>query len=156
MPAPGIPGARETTLRRRTYTSVVEKEGDGYVALCPELDVASQGATAEEAARNLQEAVDLFLETADPAEVAATVKAASRDARRLLGALRVMTGREVCAVLEAAGFAEVGRRGGHVVLQPPPTDGMTTVTVPDADLIRVGTLQSIIRQSGLERSLFEE
>lgn len=143
-------------MKRRTYTAVVEKEGDGWVALCPELDVASQGATAEEAARNLQEAMDLFLETADPAEVAATVKAAARDARRLLGALRVLTGREVCGILEAAGFAEVGRRAGHVVLQPPAAEGMTTVTVPDADRIRLGTLQSIIRQSGLERSLFEE
>jgi predicted RNase H-like HicB family nuclease len=48
---------------------VVEREGDGYVALSPELDVASQGATAEEARENLREAVGLFLETADPREI---------------------------------------------------------------------------------------
>jgi predicted RNase H-like HicB family nuclease len=55
---------------RRTYTAIVEREGDGYVSLCPELDVASQGATVEEATAHLREAVELFLETADPAEIA--------------------------------------------------------------------------------------
>ncbi|MGH9381234.1 MAG: type II toxin-antitoxin system HicB family antitoxin [Thermoanaerobaculia bacterium] len=51
------------------YTAWIEREGDGYVALCPELDVASQGATVEEAVANLREAVELFLECADPSEV---------------------------------------------------------------------------------------
>ena len=50
-------------------TAIIEREGDGYVALCPELDVASQGDTIEAARSNLQEAVELFLETADPSEV---------------------------------------------------------------------------------------
>lgn len=67
--------ARETRLRKeevmasRSYTAIVEKEGTGYVALCPELDVASQGDTLESATVNLKEAVELFLECADPAEV---------------------------------------------------------------------------------------
>ena len=50
-------------------TAVIEREGDGYVALCPELDVASQGETVEAARNNLQEALELFFETADPAEI---------------------------------------------------------------------------------------
>ena len=41
-----------------SYPAVVEKEGDGYLALCPELDVASQGATVEGAMANLKEAVE--------------------------------------------------------------------------------------------------
>lgn len=52
-----------------SYTAILEREGDMYVALCPELDVASQGATVEEATANLKEAVELFLECADPEEV---------------------------------------------------------------------------------------
>ncbi len=52
-----------------TYTAIVEKEGAGYVSLCPELGVASQGDTVESATANLKEAVELFLECADPAEV---------------------------------------------------------------------------------------
>lgn len=52
-----------------SYTAIVEKEGNLYVALCPELDVASQGATVEEATANLKEAVELFLQYADPEEV---------------------------------------------------------------------------------------
>jgi predicted RNase H-like HicB family nuclease len=53
----------------RQVTAVIEREGDGYVALCPELDVASQGDSIEEARQNLVEAVELFLETADPSEI---------------------------------------------------------------------------------------
>jgi predicted RNase H-like HicB family nuclease len=53
----------------KQLTGIIEREGDGYVALCPELDVASQGDTVEEARRNLEEAVKLFLETADASEV---------------------------------------------------------------------------------------
>ena len=54
---------------RSSFTAIVEREGDGYVALCPELDVASQGASVEEATANLREAVELFLETADATEI---------------------------------------------------------------------------------------
>lgn len=51
-------------------TAIIEREDDGFVALCPELDVASQGATIEEARANLVEALSLFFETASPSEVA--------------------------------------------------------------------------------------
>lgn len=54
---------------RRTITVIIERDGDGYVSLCPELDIASQGDTVEEARANLIEAVELFLETASPEEI---------------------------------------------------------------------------------------
>ncbi len=50
-------------------TVIIEQEGDGFFALCPELDVASQGASVEEAKANLKEALELFLEAADPSEI---------------------------------------------------------------------------------------
>ncbi len=50
-------------------TVIIEREGDGYISLCPELDLASQGDNIEEARQNLIEALELFLETADPSEV---------------------------------------------------------------------------------------
>ena len=53
----------------RPFTAVIEREDDGYVALCPELDIASQGNSVEEARENLAEAIELFFETADPSEV---------------------------------------------------------------------------------------
>ncbi len=56
---------------KRQLTAIIEREGTGWVALCPELDVASQGATVDEARRNLEEALELFFETADPSEVQA-------------------------------------------------------------------------------------
>ena len=54
---------------KQKITAIIEREGDGYVALCPELDIASQGNSIEEARNNLQEAVELFFETASPEEV---------------------------------------------------------------------------------------
>jgi predicted RNase H-like HicB family nuclease len=49
--------------------AIIEGEGDGYISLCPELDIASQGDNIEEARQNLIEALELFFETADPSEV---------------------------------------------------------------------------------------
>ena len=54
----------------RTLTAVLIREDDGFVALCPEVDVASQGDTTEEAKTNLQEAVELFFECASKEEIA--------------------------------------------------------------------------------------
>ena len=53
----------------KNLTAIIEREGDGYVALCPELDIASQGEDIEEARRNLKEAIELFFETADLSEI---------------------------------------------------------------------------------------
>lgn len=50
-------------------TAIIEREGDGYVSLCPEFDIASQGCSIEEARDNLREALELFFEAASPAEV---------------------------------------------------------------------------------------
>ena len=54
---------------RHTITVIVERENDGYVSLCPELDIASQGNSRQEAHENLIEAVELFFETASPQEI---------------------------------------------------------------------------------------
>jgi predicted RNase H-like HicB family nuclease len=53
----------------RQLTAIIEREADSYVALCPELDIASQGDTVEAARINLIEALELFFESADPTEV---------------------------------------------------------------------------------------
>jgi predicted RNase H-like HicB family nuclease len=53
----------------RQLTAIIEREDDTYVALCPELDIASQGDTVETARQNLIEAVELFFESADPSEI---------------------------------------------------------------------------------------
>lgn len=55
--------------RNRQLTAIIEREGDGYVAFCPELDIASQGAGIEDARANLKEALELFFESADAAEI---------------------------------------------------------------------------------------
>jgi predicted RNase H-like HicB family nuclease len=55
--------------RVQQFTAIIEREDDGFVALCPELDIASQGDSVEEARQSLAEAIELFFEVADPAEV---------------------------------------------------------------------------------------
>lgn len=62
-------------MATRVLTAAIHREGDGYVALCPELDVASQGDTVEAARANLREAVELFLQTASPQEIAGRLRA---------------------------------------------------------------------------------
>jgi len=51
------------------FTAIIEREDDTYVALCPELDIASQGETVSEARSNLREAIEFFLESASPHEI---------------------------------------------------------------------------------------
>jgi len=58
----------------QNFTAIIEREDDTYVALCPELDVASQGNTVEEAKSNLQEAIELLLEHASKDEIAFRLK----------------------------------------------------------------------------------
>ena len=53
----------------RQLTAIIEREDDGYVALCPELDIASQGATVADVRENLKEALELFFETASETEI---------------------------------------------------------------------------------------
>lgn len=55
--------------KQHTFTAIIEHEDDGYSALCPELDIASQGDSVEQARRNLLEAIELFFETASESEI---------------------------------------------------------------------------------------
>jgi len=72
-----------------------------------------------------------------------------------LGKLRVLSGQQLCAILAQHGFIEVRRRGSHVVMQKKMDNTTLTVPVPNHAEIRIGTLQSIIRQSGIARTEFE-
>ena len=58
-------------MNNYSFSVIVEKEGSLYSALCPEIDIASQGKNVDEALANLQEAVQLYLESADPSELQA-------------------------------------------------------------------------------------
>ncbi len=55
--------------KQHTFTAIIEHEDDGYTALCPELDIASQGDSVEQARKNLIEALELFFETASETEI---------------------------------------------------------------------------------------
>ena len=79
----------------------------------------------------------------------------SRDLRLQLGKLGVLSGKQVCTILTRNGFVEVRQRGSHIVMQLRLDQTTVTVPVPNHTEIKIGTLQSIIRQSGLARSEFE-
>ncbi len=72
-----------------------------------------------------------------------------------MGRLRVLSGQEVCVILEQHGFVRVRQRGSHIVMQRALAGGTTTVPVPDHREVKSGTLRSIIRQSGVPRGEFE-
>ncbi|MDH4239813.1 MAG: type II toxin-antitoxin system HicA family toxin [Phycisphaerae bacterium] len=69
--------------------------------------------------------------------------------------LRILSGKDVCSILAQHDFQEVRRRGSHVVMQKKLPQTTITVPVPDHKEIRIGTLQSIIRQSGIPKTEFE-
>ncbi|MBZ5570630.1 MAG: type II toxin-antitoxin system HicA family toxin [Acidobacteriia bacterium] len=72
-----------------------------------------------------------------------------------MGKLRVLSGKEVCAILARHGFSEVRRKGSHIVMQKRTENTTVTVPVPNHAELRIGTLMSITRQCQLPRSLFE-
>ncbi|MEW6531017.1 MAG: type II toxin-antitoxin system HicA family toxin [Thermodesulfobacteriota bacterium] len=72
-----------------------------------------------------------------------------------MGKLRILSGKDVCGILAEHGFSQVRRRGSHVVMQRQLAGTTITVPVPDHAELRVGTLLSIIRQSGIPRTAFE-
>lgn len=72
-----------------------------------------------------------------------------------MGRLRILSGKQICAILMRHGFVEARRRGSHIVMQKRLPDTTLTVPVPNHTEVKIGTLQSIIRQSGLPREAFE-
>jgi predicted RNA binding protein YcfA (HicA-like mRNA interferase family) len=72
-----------------------------------------------------------------------------------LGKLRILSGKEVCQILEKHGFVETRKRGSHIAMQRKTSESTITVPVPAHKEIRTGTLLSIIRQSGVPRTEFE-
>ncbi|MFZ5558150.1 MAG: type II toxin-antitoxin system HicB family antitoxin [Pseudomonadota bacterium] len=54
---------------QKQLTAIIEREDNGYVSFCPELGIASQGDSIEQARENLREALELFFESASPAEI---------------------------------------------------------------------------------------
>ena len=72
-----------------------------------------------------------------------------------LGKLRILSGKEICKILQQQGFEAVRQKGIHVVMQKVSGQSTITVPVPQNNPIKTGTLLSIIRQSQLPRSLFE-
>ena len=72
-----------------------------------------------------------------------------------MGKLRVLSAKQVCQILTEQGFIQVRQRGSHIIMQKKIDDSTITIPVPNYSEIKIGTLQSIIRQSNLPRSLFD-
>ena len=69
--------------------------------------------------------------------------------------MRILSGSEVCTILRKHGFEQVRQRGSHVIMQKKLANTTITVPVPDHKELRIGTLMSIIRQSGLSKESFQ-
>lgn len=69
--------------------------------------------------------------------------------------LKVLAGKEVCKILSEHGFVQMGQKGSHILMQKKTVNRTITVPVPNHPEIRIGTLQSIIRQSEIPKEYFE-
>ncbi len=72
-----------------------------------------------------------------------------------MGKPGVFSGQEVCTILARHGFVKIRQRGSHILMQQKLPHTTVTVPVPNHKELRMGTLLSIIRQSGVPRSAFE-
>ena len=72
-----------------------------------------------------------------------------------MGRLRMFSGKQVCEILSRYGFMKVHQRGSHIVMQKRLPETTITIPVPNHSELKIGTLQSIIRQSGIARIEFE-
>lgn len=75
--------------------------------------------------------------------------------RLRLGKLKILSGKEVCKILMAHGFIAVRQKGSHIIMQKTEKGQTITVPVPNHAEIKIGTLQSIIRQSQIQKAFFE-
>ena len=69
--------------------------------------------------------------------------------------LPVLSGEKVCQILSQQGFVKIRQRGSHVIMQMKTGSSTVTIPVPNHKELRIGTLQSIIRQSGLPKDIFK-
>ena len=72
-----------------------------------------------------------------------------------MGKLKRLSAKQVCKILADNGFIKVRQRGSHIIIQKQTENTTITIPIPNHKQIALGTLQSIIRQSGLPKSLFE-
>ena len=73
----------------------------------------------------------------------------------MLAKLKTFSGKDLCELLVQYGFVKVRQKGSHVIMQKKTDETTVTVPVPNHKQLKSGTLSSIIRQSQLERSIFE-
>ncbi|MCL5028905.1 MAG: type II toxin-antitoxin system HicA family toxin [Bacteroidetes bacterium] len=73
-----------------------------------------------------------------------------------MGRLKVLSGEEVCKILEKFGFEKASQKGSHIIMQKKNDNSTLTVPVPNHKELRFGTLKSIIRQSQIPSIQFEE
>jgi len=69
--------------------------------------------------------------------------------------LKILSGKDVCKILSDHGFSQLRQKGSHIVIQKKTENTTITVPVPNHLEIKIGTLQSIIRQSEIPKEYFE-
>jgi predicted RNA binding protein YcfA (HicA-like mRNA interferase family)/predicted RNase H-like HicB family nuclease len=130
-------------MAERTFTAVVHKEEDLFVAECPEVGTVSQGYTLEEAVANLKEATELYLEEFPlPTGCGA-----------IMTTFEATYGWTDVQALDRSGFVQIRQRGSHVVMKKMPEAKIGCV-VPMHRELAVGTLRGILKQAGLSAQYF--
>ena len=138
-------------------TAIIEREGNRFVALCPELDIASEGASIEEARTNLIEALALFFETASASEVARRLRSevfVTQVEVPVWVSSEIFRAQRFVRLWNKMGFASDRWRDSHRIMRRnlEATTGAVPVALHDSD--GRGMVLSIIRQSRPARPVF--
>ena len=124
-------------------TAIIEREGDEYVALCPETDIASQGKTIELAKENLREALELFFETASPEEIKTRlhgeIYVTHLEVRKWVSYV-CFPEKTICHILSEHDFQKIRQKGSHIVMQLKKNNTTITVPVPNHSELCAGTI----------------
>ena len=141
----------------RTLTATIWREDEGFVSLCSELILRARAIPWKKHAAIFAKPLSYFLKL--PIQMRSRIDSIQRfishQWRLKLGRLRNLSGQEVCRILMRHGFLQVRQKGSHAIMQLATENSTITVPVPLHSEIRIGTVQSIIRQSGIPRSEFE-
>ncbi len=145
-----------TTKNSRQLTAIIEREGDGFVALPGTGYRQPRRHNRVFAGKSARGAGTFFRNGLRQGSGSAPARGNLHHLTGYCGWLNFayFQARKLCSILLQHHFTEVRRRGRHVVMQKKTADGSITIPVPDHSELRAGTLQAIIRQSGLARAVF--
>lgn len=134
----------------RTFSAIITEEDEGFVALNPDTDVASQGDTIDDALANLKEALELYFEETTTQNQVDGMPHATFLTTVTIQYLMPISGKRAIKILQDEGFVIARQRGSHVVLTKQSNKVKLTTVVPLHKELKKGTIRSIAKLAGMQ------